>query len=182
MDSYCSSATSKRSASRRHQTIAVNETQGAQRRLSETGTAQNLVLSFPSPGGRWALVTLFIALTTQASAGFHTALFLTPVLDMPVKPQTWFTDEPIRHQVSYPAPGGASVAEVYRIPDGKPPAMALLSLGVYDEGFDGEIIVNLGNALARAGYVVVYQWSPEMGMGYRIESSEGQNLVSAFQF
>ena len=129
-----------------------------------------------------ALVTLFIALTTQGSAGFHTALFLTQVLDMPVKPQTWFTDEPIRHQVSYPAPGGASVAEVYRIPDGKPRATALLSLGVYDEGFDGEIIVNLGNALARAGYVVVYRWSPEMGMGYRIEPSEVQNLVSAFQF
>ena len=44
-----------------------------------------------------ALFTLFIALTPQGRAGFHTALFVTQVLDLGVKPQTWFTDEPLRH-------------------------------------------------------------------------------------
>ena len=107
-----------------------------------------------------ALLTLFIAVTPQGRAGFHTALFLTQVLDMPIKPQPWFTDEPLRHDVRYPSPGGTSVAQVYRASDGKPRAAALLSLGVYDRGFDGSEVVNLGNALARAGFVVMYHWSP----------------------
>ena len=107
-----------------------------------------------------ALLTLFIAVTPQGRAGFHTALFLTQVLDTPIKPQPWFTDEPLRHDVRYPSPGGTSVAQVYRASDGKPRAAALLSLGVYDRGFDGSEVVNLGNALARAGFVVMYHWSP----------------------
>ena len=129
-----------------------------------------------------ALLTLFIALTPQGRAGFHTTLFLTEVLDMPVKPQSWFTEEPLRHEVSYPSPEGTSVAQVYRAPGGKPRAGAVLSLGVYDAGFDGPEVVNLGNALARAGYVVMYHWSPSMSLRYRIEPYELENLVSAFLY
>ena len=129
-----------------------------------------------------ALLTLFIALTPQGRTGFHTALFLTQVLDLPVKPQAWFTKEPVRHRVNYPSLSGTSVAQVYRVPDGKSRAAALLSLGVYDQGFDGAEVVNLGYALARAGYVVMYHWSPDMGFGYRIEPGEVGNLTSAFLY
>ena len=129
-----------------------------------------------------SLLTLFITLTPQGRAGFHTALFLTQVLDTPVKPQSWFTDEPLRHEVSYPAPEGTSVAQVYRIPGGKPRAAALLALGVYDQGFDAAEVVNLGNALARAGYVVMYQWSPAMSLRHRIDPGQVDNLVSAFLY
>ena len=127
-----------------------------------------------------ALLTLFIALTPQGRAGFHTALFLTQVLDAPVKPQGWFTSEPLRHEVSYPSPEGMSVAQLYRVPDGQPRAAALLSLGVYDAGFDGADAVNLGYALARAGFVVMYHWSPAMSLNYTIEPGELDNMVSAF--
>ena len=75
-----------------------------------------------------ALLTLFIALAPQGRTGFHTALFLTEVLDAPVKPQSWFTAEPLRHDVQLPPVGGTSVGQVYRIPDGKPRAAVLLSL------------------------------------------------------
>ena len=129
-----------------------------------------------------ALLTLFIALTPQGRAGFHTALFLTQVLDAPVKPQGWFTGEPLRHEVIYPSPEGMSVAQIYRVPDGKPRAAALLSLGVYDAGFDGAEAVNLGHALARAGYVVMYHWSPEMSLNYTIEPGKLDNMVSAFMY
>ena len=129
-----------------------------------------------------ALLALFVALTPQGRAGFHTALFLTQVLDAPIKPQTWFTDEPLRHSVAYPSPSGASIAEVYRPPDGVPRTTALLALGVYDDGFDGDLVVNLGIALARAGYVVMYHWSPSMSLGYRIDSEELENIVSAFHY
>ena len=129
-----------------------------------------------------ALLTLFIALTPQGKAGFHTVLFLTQVLDTPVKPQAWFTDEPLRQEVRYPSPEGTSIAQVYRIPDGEPRASVVLALGVYDQGFDGHEVVNLGYALARAGYVVMYHWSPSMGLRYRIEPDELGNLVSAFVY
>ncbi len=129
-----------------------------------------------------ALLTLFIVLTPQGRAGFHTALFLTQVLEAPVKPQQWFTKEPLRESVFYPSPNGTSVAEVYRPPDGEPRTAALLSLGVYDPGFDGQEVVNLGYALARAGYVVMYQWSPFMGLEYRIDAAALDDLVAAFLY
>ena len=129
-----------------------------------------------------ALLTLFIALTPQGRAGFHTALFLAQVLDAPVKPQTWFTKEPLRHEVSYPSPVGTSVAVVYRIPDGRPRAAVLLSLGMTDQGFADSNAINLGYALARAGFVVMYQWSPAMGTSKNINAAEPDNLVSAFQY
>ena len=129
-----------------------------------------------------SLLMLFIALTPQGRAGFHTALFLTQMLDVPIKPQSWFTGEPLRYEVRFQSPQGTSVAQIYRVPDGKPQAATLLSLGVYDQGFDGAVVVNLGNALARAGYVVMYQWSPSMSLGYRIEPDELENLVAAFLY
>ena len=106
-----------------------------------------------------ALLTLFIALTPQGRAGFHTALFLAQVLDAPVKPQGWFTAEPLRYEVHFPSAGGTSVGQVYRIPDGKPRAAVLLSLGITDQGFADSNAINLGNALAKANFVVMYQWS-----------------------
>lgn len=129
-----------------------------------------------------ALLTLFIALTPQGRAGFSTALFLTQVLDAPVKPQTWFTGEPKRYEASYPSPGGTSEAEIYRVPDGRPRAAVLLSLGITDQGFADANVINLGNALARAGFVVMYQWSPAMGTSKNIDPEEPERLLSAFLY
>ena len=129
-----------------------------------------------------ALLTLFIALTPQGRAGFHTALFLTEVLDAPVKPQGWFTAEPLRHDVQLLPVGGTSVGQVYRISDGKPRAAVLLSLGITGQGFADSNVINLGNALARANFVVMYQWSPAMGISEKIDPAEPGNLVSGFRF
>ena len=76
-----------------------------------------------------ALLTLFIAFTPQGRAGFDTALFVAQVLELPVKPQSWFTDEPLRQEVHYQSADGTDVAEVYRLPHGEPRAAVLLSLG-----------------------------------------------------
>ena len=129
-----------------------------------------------------ALLTLFIALTPQGGAGFHTALYLTQVLDVPVKPQGWFMAEPLRHEVHFPSAGGTSVGQVYRLPDGKPRAAVLLSLGITDQGFADSYVINLGNALAKANFVVMYQWSPGLGISKRIDHAEPENLVSGFRF
>ena len=108
------------------------------------------------------LLTLLILLTPQGRTAFHTALFVMQVLEMPVQAQSWFTDEPLRHRVHFPTSSGASEAEVYRLPDGNPQPAVVLSLGVANEGFSDPRVVNLGNALSRAGVVVMIYWSPEM--------------------
>ena len=50
-----------------------------------------------------ALAVLFIVATPQGRTGFHTALFVSQMLDLPVKPQSWFTDEPLRQKVCHSA-------------------------------------------------------------------------------
>ena len=129
-----------------------------------------------------ALLTLLIAITPQGRAGFHTTLFLTQVLDTPIKPQSWFTDEPLRHEVHFPSPEGVSIAEVYRPPDGRLSAAVLLSLGITDQGFEDANVINLGKALARAGYVVMFQWSPHVGLTHNIDPDGPEVLLSSFQF
>ena len=129
-----------------------------------------------------ALLTLFIAITPQGKAGFHTALFVTQVLDLPFKPQAWFTDEPLRHEVHYPSSDGSTVADVYRPDDGKKRAAVVLFLGANAAGRDDPDVINLGNALARAGYVTMFHWSPTMALRANIEPAETGNLVSAYQY
>ena len=94
------------------------------------------------------------------------------VLEMPVQAQSWFTDEPLRHRVHFPTSSGASEAEVYRLPDGNPQPAVVLSLGVANEGFSDPRVVNLGNALSRAGVVVMIYWSPEMALRHQIDPDE----------
>ena len=127
-------------------------------------------------------VTLFVVLTPQGRAGFHTALFVLQMLEVPVKPQSWFTDDALRQEVHFLTPDGTAVADVYRLPDGKPRAAVLLSLGANDTGRDDKNAVNLGHALARAGYVVMIHWSPTMGLHANIDPAEPENLVWAFQY
>ena len=109
-------------------------------------------------------------------------MFLAQVLDAPVKPQAWFTAEPLRREVRYPSEAGTSVAQVYRIPDRKPRAAVLLSLGITDQGFADSNVINLGNALSRANFVVMYQWSPTVGISKNIDPAELEEVVSGFQY
>ena len=81
-------------------------------------------------------------------AGFHTALFLTQVLDAPVKPQGWFTGEPLRHEVIYPSPEECQWHRSTASPTASPRCGSAVPGGLRP-GFDGAEAVNLGHALAR---------------------------------
>ena len=129
-----------------------------------------------------SLLTIFIAATPQGKAGFRAALFVPQVLEVPFKPQLWLASDPVRHEVTYPQEIGTGVADVYRIPDGEPRAAVLLFLGANAAGRDDEDVVNLGNALARGGFAVMFHWSPTMALQHNIDSAEIDNLVRAFQF
>ena len=145
----------------------------------------------PRKGASWlfqflvivgALITLFIAVTPQGKTGFNTVLFVTQVLELPLKPQAWFTGEPLRHEVHYQSSDGTTVADVYRPDDDRQHAAVVLFLGANAAGRDDPDVVNLGKALAGAGYAVMFHWSPTMALRANIEPAETGNLVWAFQY
>jgi len=129
-----------------------------------------------------SILTILIAVTPQGKAAFRAALFVPQVLDSSIKPQTWFTPDPIRHEVTYLQSKGTGVADVYRIPDGEQRAAVLLFLGANAVGRDDEDVVRLGEALARGGFVAMFHWSPTMALQHNIDLAEIDNLVQAFLF
>ena len=159
--------------------------------LEGTGPGSRLWIRIPRKGASWlfqflvvvgALLTLFIAVTPQGKTGFHTILFVSQVLDLPVKPQAWLSPETLRHEVHYQSFDGTTVADVYRPDDDRRHAAVVLFLGANAAGRDDPDVVNLGNALASAGYVVMFHWSPTMALRANIEPAETGNLVWAFQY
>ena len=132
--------------------------------------------------GIGAALAIFVSFAPQGRAGFQTALFVTQVLEVGAKPQSWFTAEPQRQEVSYPQATGTGLADIYRIPDGQQRAAVLIFLGANAAGRDDKDVVNLGNALARAGFVTMFHWSPTMALQQNIDPGEIDNLVWAFQY
>ena len=131
-------------------------------------------------GGLLVTVIVLFTLFPQLSTGFHTALFVTQVLNVPVKPQAWFTATPVREEITYPRPDEQGQADVYYVPDGKRRAGLLVFLGANAAGRDDPDVVNFGNALARAGYVPMFSWSPTMGLQNNVDPNEIENLTWAF--
>lgn len=159
--------------------------------LEDSSSRSGWWIRIPRKGASWlfqflvvvgALLTLFIAVAPQGKAGFHTVMFVSQVLDLPVKPQAWFSKETIRHEVHYQSSDGTTVADVYRPDDDRQHAAVVLFLGANAAGRDDEDVVNLGHALAGAGYAVMFHWSPTMALKANIEPAETGNLVWAYQY
>ena len=127
-------------------------------------------------------LVVLLAVILPFRTGVHTGLFILQVLDAPVKPQLWFTADPLRQEVAYPRPNGEGMADIYRIPDDRKRAAVLIFLGANATGRDDEDVINLGNALSRSGFVVMFSWSPTMGLQNNIDPNEIENLVWAFQY
>ena len=130
------------------------------------------------------LAAVALVATPQGRAAARAIGFVAQVLPaVPVKPATWFADAPTRQDIRYPLSDGKSsgVADLY-LPagEGKRSAM-LLFLGVNPAGRDDERVVNLAEALARSGVVVMVPWSEAMTQK-RVEAGEVDNLVRAFEY
>ena len=104
---------------------------------------------------RW-LVTLFVlagiiasllSVTPSGRTAFHTALFISQILDLGIKPQPWFTSEPTRYEITYPTGREQAQADIYRIADSKKRAAILLFLGANAAGPEDPDVVNLGTCL-----------------------------------
>ena len=122
----------------------------------------------------------YLAVGRRGRAAIKSALFVTQVLPLSIKPQEWVTPSPVREAVTFPLSKGEGNADIYRIQDGKKRAGVLVFVGVNVAPRDDHRIVNLGNGLARAGYVAMFPWSPSMS-GQRLNPDEPDNLVSAFK-
>ena len=55
----------------------------------------------------------------------------------------------------------------------------LLSVGASPLGLDDPNVINLGNALVRAGYVVMFHWMPTVGLDGNLSPTEPDKLVWA---
>ncbi len=139
---------------------------------------------------RWYLIGIVagvvmvavLVLFTPATTAIHTAAFAAQVLPSPVKVQPWITVEPERREITFPRDDGTEgEADVYVIPDGKRRAGVLIFLGANAAGADDPDVINLGQALARTGFAVMYYWSPTMGEQAQIDAGEIGNLVAAFR-
>lgn len=123
----------------------------------------------------------FLALAPEGRAIVSSFFFVTQVLPIPLKPQEWVTADPVRESVTFPLGDGLSEADIYRIPDNKERAGVLIFLGVNPAPRNDSRVVNLGNGLARAGFVVMMPWSPSM-LEKRVQATEPDNLVWAFNY
>ena len=136
------------------------------------------------PGVKLGVLVLtplnMLPLPSQVRAVVRAILFVTQVLPLPIKPQKWVTPDPVREAVSFPISNGEGTADVYRVSDGKRRAGVLVFLGINPAPRDDHRVVNLGNGLARAGFVAMFCWSPSL-IGKRISPAEPDNLVWAFK-
>lgn len=124
-----------------------------------------------------AALALFRPLTTA----IHTAAFAAQVLPSPFQPQPWLAGQPEHVVAEFPRyDGSMGSGDIYVIPDGKRRAGLVVFLGANAAGADDPDVINLGQALARVGFAVMYYWSPTMGERAQVDSGEIANIVAAF--
>ncbi len=127
-------------------------------------------------------IAAVLTLCRPATTAVHTAAFAAQVLPSPVRVQTWLAPDPVRIQTSFARDDGATGnADIYVIPDGKQRAGVLIFLGANAAGADDPDVINLGAALARTGFAVMYYWSPTMGELAQVDAGEIANVVAGFE-
>ena len=122
-----------------------------------------------------------LMIAPQPRAVVKSVLFVTQLLPLPVKPQLWVTPDPVRESVTFPLPNGEGSADIYRTPGCKKRAALTVVVGVHRAPKDDPRVVNLGNTLARAGFVAMFPWSPSL-MEMRLDPAEPDHLVWAFKY
>jgi len=120
-------------------------------------------------------------LTRPGRVAFKTALLVPQVLpQVGIKPQAWFSRQPVRADIRYPVADGTGVADLYRVPGGGRRAGLVFFLGVNPAGRDDPRVVNLSQGLARAGFAVLVPWSDVMTQR-RLDVDSPEALVWAYQ-
>lgn len=129
------------------------------------------------------VIVAALALFRPITTAIHTAAFAAQVLPSPFKPQPWLAGEPEHIVAEFTRyDGSTGTGDIYVIPDGKRRAGVVVFLGANAAGSDDPDVINLGQALARAGFAVMYYWSPIMGERAQVDAGEIANIVAAFDY
>ena len=120
--------------------------------------------------------------TPQVKATLRSIGFVAQVLPtVPVKPSEWVTATPERREITYQLDdGNTGIADLYIPAEGDKHSAVLFFLGVNPAGKDDERVVNLGNAVARTGIVVMIPWSERMAQRH-VTEQEADDLVKGFE-
>ncbi len=129
-----------------------------------------------------AVMALLLAATAQGRTSVKTALFIPQTLPtFPVRPQVWFTDDPLVEEVNFQTANGVGVADLYAPAGDGTHGAVLLFLGVNPAGRDDPRVVGLAEGLARSGVIVMIPWSDTM-TEKRVSPSDIDSLVHAYTY
>ena len=127
-------------------------------------------------------ISLLTAVFPQGRTALKTALFLPQVLPtIPVKPQEWFTGDPVVEEVHFPTLEGSGIADLYMPAGDGTHGAVLLFLGVNPAGRDDPRVVGLAEGLAQSGVIVMIPWSQTM-TEKKVSANEIDSLVHAFTY
>ena len=103
------------------------------------------------------------------------------LLDLPVRPVTWFTADPVVERVTIDYGSGRILADIYRPPDDDRHAAVLFSMGAPPLDLDDSRLVKLGEDVARAGIAMIIPFSTRLDAEL-LEPAEIDALVGVFQY
>ncbi|OGO52127.1 MAG: hypothetical protein A2148_12515 [Chloroflexi bacterium RBG_16_68_14] len=139
----------------------------------------------------WPLALALIVIAALGSGLFcssygrpavTSALFLPDMLvDLPVRPVTWFTADPTVERVTIDYGSGRILADIYRPPDDDRHAAVIFSMGAPPLDLDDSRLVKLAEDAARAGLVMAVPFSERLDAEL-IEPDEVDALVGVFQY
>jgi acetyl esterase/lipase len=133
-------------------------------------------------------LTVFLVLATAllsnryGRAALATAIFLPDLLvDLPFRPVTWITNDPIREDVTLRYGSRSMEAEVYRPGDDDRHGAFVFAMGAPPLDRDDDRLVKLADAAARGGLVMMIPFSEDLD-NELVAPEEVDALVAAFQF
>jgi acetyl esterase/lipase len=120
--------------------------------------------------------------TRYGRLAFTSAAFLPDLMvDLPVRPVTWFTSDPVRERVTlHYADGKTMPADLYRPPHGRHGAIIFV-MGAPPLEPDDSRLVRLADSAARAGFIMLVPFSPDLEREF-IAREEPEAYVAAFEY
>jgi len=109
--------------------------------------------------------------------------FLLPdmMVNLPVRPVTWFTDEPVVERTHIQYGNDRILADIYRPDDDKQHATIIFSMGAPPLDLDDSRLRKLAEDAARGGLVMIVPFSERLNAEL-IEPEEMDALVGIFQY
>ena len=151
----------------------------AARRIDGWGVARRALAASALAVLLWGSALAWSAAEPWLKAG---TLFTDGVLRLPVRPLTWVTSEPERHEITWGGPGASSAGRgLLTLPAGAGPHPALvLALGAEAARPDDPRVMRLADALARLGVGTLHPLSESLDRGL-VEPAEVERLVGAWR-